>query len=187
MTAGIGTVSEIVDGVYTGQLAGPFCYAEGKVEAIEELARWEGFDLGQCYAYSDSASDLPMLAAPSATRSRSTRTRSSSASPTGSGWPMVIFSQRTKAVVRRSHAGRRRHLARRRLVRRRHRIRAPAHLTRDATLEPQMLMKAKLGDSAKAVSARNEAHLAAQRDQASLAVPQLAVLLEQARGSRNAS
>jgi phosphoserine phosphatase len=61
MTAGIGTVSEIVDGVYTGKLAGPFCYGAGKVEAITELARWEGLDLNQCYAYSDSASDLPML------------------------------------------------------------------------------------------------------------------------------
>src|SRR3954447_7934223 len=63
MTAGIGTRSEVVDGVYTGELAGPFCYGEGKVEAISEIARWDGLDLGQCYAYSDSASDLPMLRA----------------------------------------------------------------------------------------------------------------------------
>ena len=63
MTAGIGTVSAIADGVYTGELAGPFCYGPGKVEAITDLARWENFDLGQCYAYSDSASDLPMLEA----------------------------------------------------------------------------------------------------------------------------
>ena len=63
MTAGIGTRSAIVDGVYTGELAGPFCYGPGKVEAISELARWEGLDLGQCWAYSDSASDLPLLEA----------------------------------------------------------------------------------------------------------------------------
>ena len=30
---------------------------------MREIARWEGYDLGQCYAYSDSASDLPMLEA----------------------------------------------------------------------------------------------------------------------------
>ncbi len=30
----------------------------GKVEAITELARWEGLDLERCWAYSDSASDL---------------------------------------------------------------------------------------------------------------------------------
>ena len=63
MTAGIGTRSVVVDGVYTGELDGPFCYGPGKVEAIEQVARWEGLDLAQCYAYSDSASDLPMLEA----------------------------------------------------------------------------------------------------------------------------
>ena len=30
---------------------------------MEEIARWDGLDLAQCYAYSDSASDLPMLQA----------------------------------------------------------------------------------------------------------------------------
>ena len=101
MTDGIGTVSEIIDGVYTGNLAGPFCYAEGKVEAMQEVARWEGLDLRQCYAYSDSASDLPMLDAvghpvavnPDAKLERHARRH---------GWPIVIFSQRTKAVVRRT-------------------------------------------------------------------------------------
>lgn len=101
MTAGIGTVSEIVDGVYTGRLAGPFCYAEGKVEAIQELARWENYDLRLCYAYSDSASDLPMLEAvghPVAVNPDSKLERIA----TRRGWPIVIFRQRTKAVVRRS-------------------------------------------------------------------------------------
>ena len=63
MTAGIGTRGEVVDGVYTGELDGPFCYGAGKVEAMQEIARWDGLDLGQCYAYCDSASDLPMLEA----------------------------------------------------------------------------------------------------------------------------
>ncbi|MGD9996674.1 MAG: HAD family hydrolase [Ilumatobacteraceae bacterium] len=101
MTGGIGTVSEIVDGVYTGRLAGPFCYAEGKVEAIEELVRWEGFDLRLCYAYSDSASDLPMLEAvghPVAVNPDSKLERIANRR----GWPVVIFSRRTKSVVRRS-------------------------------------------------------------------------------------
>lgn len=104
MTAGIGTQGEVVDGVYTGQLARPFCYGEGKVAAIAELARWDGLDLGQCYAYSDSASDLPMLAAvghpvavnPDSQLERHARTH---------GWPIVIFSQRTKTVIRRTAAG----------------------------------------------------------------------------------
>ena len=45
MTAGIGTRSAIVDGMYTGELEGPFCYGPGKVEAIEEIAARQGFDL----------------------------------------------------------------------------------------------------------------------------------------------
>jgi phosphoserine phosphatase len=101
MTGGIGTRGEIVDGVYTGRLAGPFCYGRGKVEAIAELARWEGLDLAQCYAYSDSASDLPMLEAvghpvvvnPDGRLERHARRH---------GWPVVHFSQRTKLVIRRT-------------------------------------------------------------------------------------
>jgi HAD superfamily hydrolase (TIGR01490 family) len=101
MTAGIGTVSEIADGVYTGELAGPFCYGQGKVEAIVDLAKWENFDLAQCYAYSDSASDLPMMEAvghpvavnPDAKLERIAR---------HNGWPIVVFSKRTKVVVRRT-------------------------------------------------------------------------------------
>jgi phosphoserine phosphatase len=104
MTGGIGTRSVVVDGVYTGELDGPFCYGPGKVEAIEQLARWEGLDLAQCYAYSDSASDLPMFEAvghpvavnPDGPLTRHARRR---------GWPIVHFSQRTRAVIRRAAAG----------------------------------------------------------------------------------
>ncbi|MGI8579956.1 MAG: HAD family hydrolase [Solirubrobacteraceae bacterium] len=60
---GIGSRSEIRDGVYTGRPEGPFTYREGKAEAIRELAETEGIDLAASYAYSDSESDLPMLRA----------------------------------------------------------------------------------------------------------------------------
>jgi HAD superfamily hydrolase (TIGR01490 family) len=53
--------SEVVDGVYTGRPAGLFVYGQEKAVAITRLAEREGLDLAQCYAYSDSASDLPML------------------------------------------------------------------------------------------------------------------------------
>lgn len=99
MTAGIGTRGEIIDGVYTGELAGPFCYGPGKVEAITELARWEGLDLGQCWAYSDSASDLPMMEAvghPVAVNPDPKLERVAGRN----GWPIVVFSKRTKAVIR---------------------------------------------------------------------------------------
>jgi phosphoserine phosphatase len=60
---GIGMRSEIRDGVYTGRLAGPHTYREGKAEAIREVAAERGIDLARSYAYSDSESDLPMLRA----------------------------------------------------------------------------------------------------------------------------
>jgi HAD superfamily hydrolase (TIGR01490 family) len=53
--------SEVRDGVYTGRPTGLFVYGNEKALAIERLAQREGLDLAQCYAYSDSASDLPML------------------------------------------------------------------------------------------------------------------------------
>jgi HAD superfamily hydrolase (TIGR01490 family) len=60
---GIGMRSEIRDGYYTGRPDGPFTYREGKAQAIREVAAEEGFDLAECWAYSDSESDLPMLRA----------------------------------------------------------------------------------------------------------------------------
>lgn len=64
LTHGAGTTAaRDDDGLYAGTLAGPFCYGEGKVEVMRELAEKYGYDLATCYAYSDSVSDLPMLEA----------------------------------------------------------------------------------------------------------------------------
>jgi HAD superfamily hydrolase (TIGR01490 family) len=64
MDGGIGTAYEVgEDGLFTGELAGTFMYGEGKVEAIRRFADEHGIDLETSYAYSDSASDLPMLRA----------------------------------------------------------------------------------------------------------------------------
>jgi HAD superfamily hydrolase (TIGR01490 family) len=61
---GTGTSSEIdAEGRYTGALAGPFCYREGKAEILRALAAEHGYDLAASYAYTDSVSDLPMLEA----------------------------------------------------------------------------------------------------------------------------
>ena len=60
---GVGSRSEVLDGVYTGREGGIFAYREGKAQAIRELAATEGIDLAASYAYSDSESDLPMLRA----------------------------------------------------------------------------------------------------------------------------
>jgi len=64
MDGGIGTTYEIgEDGLFTGDLGGGFMYGEGKVEAIRRFAADHDIDLTVSYAYSDSASDLPMLRA----------------------------------------------------------------------------------------------------------------------------
>ncbi|MFE0511517.1 HAD family hydrolase [Streptomyces sp. NPDC058964] len=48
------------DGCFTGEVE-YYAYGPTKAEAIKELAESEGYDLDRCYAYSDSATDLPML------------------------------------------------------------------------------------------------------------------------------
>jgi HAD superfamily hydrolase (TIGR01490 family) len=65
MEGGIGTAYEVdpKTGRYTGDLRGPFVYGKGKVEAMRRYTDEHGIDLDASYAYSDSASDLPMLKA----------------------------------------------------------------------------------------------------------------------------
>jgi HAD superfamily hydrolase (TIGR01490 family) len=58
-----GSKLEEHDGIYTGRFDGPFCYGEGKPVRMRELAQEKGIDLAESWAYSDSASDLPMLRA----------------------------------------------------------------------------------------------------------------------------
>ncbi|MGW2643941.1 HAD family hydrolase [Streptomyces sp. NPDC001393] len=50
------------DGCFTGEVE-YYAYGPTKAEAIRELAASEGYDLERCFAYSDSATDLPMLQA----------------------------------------------------------------------------------------------------------------------------
>jgi HAD superfamily hydrolase (TIGR01490 family) len=61
LTGALGTVSEHVDGVYTGRLVGSLLHGPAKVEAVRALAEREGLDLQRCSAYSDSANDIPLL------------------------------------------------------------------------------------------------------------------------------
>jgi HAD superfamily hydrolase (TIGR01490 family) len=61
LTGAIGTVAEVADGVYTGQLVGDLMHGPAKADAITRLAAAEGLDLARCAAYSDSINDLPML------------------------------------------------------------------------------------------------------------------------------
>jgi HAD superfamily hydrolase (TIGR01490 family) len=70
-------------GVYTGGFDGPFCYREGKPVRMRELADARGLDLESSWAYSDSASDLPMLQAV--------------------GHPVAVNPDRELALVARAH------------------------------------------------------------------------------------
>lgn len=49
-------------GCYDGTLSF-YAYAGAKATAIRQVAEVRGYDLSECYAYSDSITDLPMLAA----------------------------------------------------------------------------------------------------------------------------
>lgn len=61
LSGALGTVSETIDGVYTGRLVGSPLHGPAKVEAVRALAGREGLDLARCFAYSDSANDIPLL------------------------------------------------------------------------------------------------------------------------------
>jgi HAD superfamily hydrolase (TIGR01490 family) len=50
------------DGRYTGEIEF-YAYGEHKAVAVREVAAEDGYDLSDCYAYSDSITDLPMLSA----------------------------------------------------------------------------------------------------------------------------
>ncbi len=58
----IGTQVGIEDGKYTGEILF-YAYGPGKADAMRSLAAERGYDLTECYAYSDSFTDVPMLEA----------------------------------------------------------------------------------------------------------------------------
>lgn len=63
LTGALGTVAEIVDGEFTGELEGPILHGAEKAVAITKLAAERGIDLSRSTAYSDSMNDEPMLSA----------------------------------------------------------------------------------------------------------------------------
>jgi HAD superfamily hydrolase (TIGR01490 family) len=58
----IATRMVVEDGHYTGDIDF-YAYGAGKELAIKELAAKRGWDLEECFAYSDSVTDVPMLSA----------------------------------------------------------------------------------------------------------------------------
>jgi len=60
-TGALGTKAETKDGIYTGKMIGNLLHGREKAVAIKELSQSENFDLENCYAYSDSHHDIPLL------------------------------------------------------------------------------------------------------------------------------
>ncbi len=52
---------EVKDGVFTGEVLHPTCWGEGKADAGRQLAADHDLDLEECYFYTDSHEDLPLL------------------------------------------------------------------------------------------------------------------------------
>ncbi|AJZ86282.1 MULTISPECIES: HAD family hydrolase [Streptomyces] len=89
----------VEDGVFTGEVE-YYAYGPTKAEAIAELAESEGYDLSRCYAYSDSATDLPMLEAvghPHAVNPDRALRREAAAR----GWPVLSFNRPVRLKQRR--------------------------------------------------------------------------------------
>jgi HAD superfamily hydrolase (TIGR01490 family) len=85
----VGTRVEVDGGRYTGRVDGAFCYGPGKLTRLQdELGE---VDLGAAYAYSDSASDVPLLSAcgrPVAVNPD----RGLRAAARANGWPVIELS-----------------------------------------------------------------------------------------------
>lgn len=56
----VATRMVVADGAYNGEIE-HYVYGQAKAEAITRLAESEGYDLQRSFAYSDSATDIPML------------------------------------------------------------------------------------------------------------------------------
>jgi HAD superfamily hydrolase (TIGR01490 family) len=80
-----------VDGRYTGEIDF-YAYGENKAVAIRQVAAEMGYDLADCWAYSDSVTDLPMLEAvghPTAVNPDRGLRRAA----LERGWPVLTFSR----------------------------------------------------------------------------------------------
>lgn len=61
LTGALGSKAEIANGTYTGRMNGALLHGKEKAIAVTELAKEKGFNLSECFAFSDSNNDLPLL------------------------------------------------------------------------------------------------------------------------------
>jgi HAD superfamily hydrolase (TIGR01490 family) len=86
-----GSRMRIVDGRYAGELEF-YCFGESKAVALREMSDRYGYDLSRSYAYSDSATDLPMLQAVGNPRVVNPD-RPLRRVAVEKGWPILIFAR----------------------------------------------------------------------------------------------
>lgn len=61
LTGALGTKVQALDGVFTGALDGHVIHGDEKAAAAREVAANLDADLADCWAYSDSSNDIPLL------------------------------------------------------------------------------------------------------------------------------
>ncbi|MFZ5645348.1 MAG: HAD family hydrolase [Bacillota bacterium] len=59
----LSTSLEIIDGRYTGNISGIYCYGAGKIPYIERFCRENSTSIAEAYYYGDSIADIPVLEA----------------------------------------------------------------------------------------------------------------------------
>ncbi len=87
----IGTRMVVQDGRYTGEIDF-YAYGPGKAQVIRDLADVHGYDLRECWAYSDSETDIAMLSAvghPTAVNPDRAQRRVAAER----GWPVLEFNR----------------------------------------------------------------------------------------------
>ena len=61
LTGALGTQLDTVDGIFTGRLINGICHGDRKAVVARQLAQARNVDLDECWAYSDSHNDIPLL------------------------------------------------------------------------------------------------------------------------------
>ena len=94
----VATRMVVDEGRYTGDIDF-YAYGANKAEAMRQLAEERGYDLAECYAYSDSSTDLPMLEAvghPVAVNADKALRKEALAR----GWPLLDFTRPVRMRTR---------------------------------------------------------------------------------------
>jgi HAD superfamily hydrolase (TIGR01490 family) len=99
VTGALGTVLEHADGFYTGRFVGGLLHGRAKADAVTTLAEERNLDLSASFAYGDSISDVPLLAAVG-TPCGINPDRRLRAYCAHHGWPVRDFRGRRRAVRR---------------------------------------------------------------------------------------